>query len=73
LKPVHIILLSILALLSFIAEFVFLAGESHGHWWDAIPAFYALWGFLSCIVIIIGSKWLGKAFIQQKEDFYDRP
>ena len=40
-------------------------------WWYHVPGFYALFGFISCVVIIIASKALGKRFVQQKEDYYD--
>ncbi len=57
--------------ISFVAEFVLLHGHAEEHWWSSIPAFYALWGFVGCVVIIFVSKGLGKLFIQQKEDYYD--
>ena len=41
------------------------------HWWSGIPAFYALFGFVGCVVIILFSKALGKWFLQQGEDYYD--
>lgn len=43
----------------------------HGHAWDAIPAFYAIFGFMGCVLIIVVSKALGKAALQKKEDYYD--
>jgi membrane protein implicated in regulation of membrane protease activity len=70
-KPIFKIILVLLGLLAFGSEFFLLAGESHGHWWNHIPGFYAWWGFLGCAVIILVSKWLGKLFIQKREDFYD--
>ncbi len=42
-----------------------------GHAWDRIPAFYALFGFVGCVLIIVVSKALGKAALQKKEDYYD--
>jgi len=63
--------LLLLALLAFGSEFFLLSEASHGHWWNKIPGFYAWWGFLGCVVIILASKWLGKRFIQKREDFYD--
>ena len=70
-KTHQLIILALIAIASFIAEFVFLAGEDHGHWWNHVPGFYAMWGFAGCIVIILVSKWMGKLFIQKKEDYYD--
>ncbi len=44
----------------------------HVHfWWEKIPAFDAIFGFLGCIVIVLGSKALGHHGIQKDEDYYD--
>ncbi len=42
------------------------------HWWNNIPGFYMIWGFVSCILIIYFSKWLGKYAIFREEDYYDQ-
>ncbi len=39
---------------------------------DEIPGFWALFGFLACAIIIIGSKWLGHAWLFRPEDYYER-
>ncbi|MCD5412429.1 hypothetical protein M1M87_00555 [Thermodesulfovibrionales bacterium] len=37
-----------------------------------VPAFYALFGFISCILIIVIAKALGhKWLLRRKEDYYD--
>lgn len=40
-------------------------------WWDRIPTFYVIYGFIGCTLIIFFSKWLGKLMIQKDEKFYD--
>jgi len=40
-------------------------------WWDRIPIFYVVYGFIGCTLIIFVSKWLGKLMIQKDEKFYD--
>lgn len=70
-KTWHWIALGVLTVISLIFEFVFLA-DYDSHWWNAIPGFYIIWGFLSCAIIIYVSKWLGKLFIFRNEDYYDR-
>ena len=35
------------------------------------PGFWAVFGFVACVVIIIASKWFGHAGIMQDEDYYD--
>jgi hypothetical protein len=39
---------------------------------ENMPGFWALFGFISCVVIIFVSKWFGKAGITRQEDYYDR-
>ncbi len=52
-----------------------LAASSHAqdttHWWSSIPSFYALFGLLGCIVIILFAKVIGKLFLLKREDYYD--
>jgi hypothetical protein len=44
----------------------------HPHfWWEKIPIFDAIFGFLGCIVIVLGSKALGHHWIQKDEDYYN--
>jgi hypothetical protein len=47
--------------------------EKHPHYgWENLFGSYAIFGFLSCVAIIIVSKVLGKLFLQKPEDYYDR-
>jgi hypothetical protein len=39
--------------------------------WDNIPGFSAIYGFFSCILIIVVSKALGKLWLSRPEDYYD--
>ena len=46
--------------------------EKHVYFsWAAFPAFNAVFGFLSCVVIIVVAKLLGKLWLQKGEDYYD--
>lgn len=38
---------------------------------EKIPGFWSLFGFLSCVVIVFFSKWLGHLGLMQHEDYYD--
>ena len=40
--------------------------------WEAFPAFSALYGFVGCIVIILGSKTIGHYWLQKNEDYYEK-
>jgi hypothetical protein len=70
-KTWHWIALGILTVISLILEFTLLA-DYKSHWWNYIPGFYIIWGFLSCVLIIYVSKGLGKLFIFKNEQYYDR-
>lgn len=51
----------------------FLVPRDHGEFfWDDLPAWWAGFGFLSCILIIVISKALGhQGRIMRDEDYYD--
>lgn len=45
--------------------------HKHPHFsWEKIPGFFAIYGFVACVVIIAVSKNLGR-FLKKKEDYYD--
>lgn len=40
--------------------------------WDRLPAWSALYGFISCVLIIFVSKFLGhQGGLMKREDYYD--
>jgi hypothetical protein len=39
---------------------------------EKLPGFWAIFGFISCVLIIIVSKWYGHLGIMAREDYYDR-
>jgi len=50
---------------------LFVPNEHVSFWWEGIPAFDAIFGFLGCILIIFGAKALGHYWLQRDEDYYD--
>jgi len=40
--------------------------------WQSVPFFSALYGFVGCIMIILGSKALGHYWLQKEEDYYKK-
>jgi len=38
--------------------------------WEKIPAFYAIYGFVACVILVILAKELRK-IVMRKEDYYD--
>ena len=51
----------------------FLVHRDHGDFfWDFIPGWAAVFGFVSCVAIIFASKLLGhQGRIMRDEDYYD--
>lgn len=39
--------------------------------WDKIPGFSAIYGLISCILIILVSKFVGHRGLMKREDYYD--
>lgn len=55
-----------------IAELFTYSNHEHvGFWWEEIPGFYAVYGFLGCVLIVIVSKALGHHLLQREEDYYE--
>lgn len=63
----------LLVVLGIIVVADFLVTRHHSeNFWDAIPGWGAIFGFVSCTVIIFVSKFIGhKGGIMKDEDYYD--
>ncbi len=40
------------------------------HPWEALPGFYALYGFVACVILVLVAKELRKV-LMRAEDYYD--
>jgi hypothetical protein len=50
----------------------FFLPRHHPHFfWDTIPGFSAIFGFIACILIIVVSKAFGRFWVARSEDYYD--
>ena len=59
---------AIICLVVVAADFFY---EKHGHYsWEEWPGFYALFGFVSCVLLVIAAKGLRK-ILMRDEDYYD--
>ena len=54
-----------------VADFIIPRHEIH-FFGDRIPGFWSLFGFISCALIIVVSKWLGHHWLVRDEDYYDK-
>lgn len=72
-KGLPVIILAGTLILSVVADFVLLGGEGHGKfWWSHLYGFFAVFGFVICLAIVLISKMLGGYWLQRREDYYDR-
>ena len=72
LKKVVLVCAVFLAALVLIDAIPALVDKHHAHTSvEKFPAFWAVFGFVACVVIILVSKAFGKAGIMQREDYYD--
>jgi hypothetical protein len=41
------------------------------HAWEKLPAFYPLYGFVGCVVLVLVAKWM-RTFLMRDEDYYEQ-
>ena len=67
-----VIRLSYVGLALLVAWDVLFVSKEHAHTAiEHIPGFWAVFGFVACVLIIIVSKWYGHLGIMTREDYYD--
>lgn len=62
--------LGVVAILEFMLPHLFHGGESHFAF-ENFPAWGSLYGFISCVAIIVVSKIIGKLWLMRRENYYD--
>jgi len=71
LKLVFYVTLVLVAVAEVVLPIVF-HDEAHHHFaFEGWPAFGSAYGFISCVLIILVSKFIGKLWLMRKEDHYD--
>ena len=73
LKTVIRVCLALLALLVVLDAVPGVVDKSHAHTWAEahLPGFWAVFGLVGCIILILVSKWFGHLGIMTREDYYD--
>ncbi len=72
LKTVIRACLALLVLLVVADALPFIVDKHHAHTNpEHIPGFWAVYGFVACVLIVIASKAFGHAGIMTREDYYD--
>ncbi len=49
----------------------FIVHRHMSHSWEHLLGFYSIYGFIGCVSIVFGAKWL-RTIIRRDEDYYDR-
>jgi hypothetical protein len=72
LKSVIRACLVLLVLLVIVDAVPFLVDKHHAHTKaEHLPGFWAAFGFVACVLIVLVSKWFGHAGVMTREDYYD--
>jgi hypothetical protein len=58
----------VICVLLALADFV--VHRHTGFDWEKIPAFYAIYGFVACVLLVLIAKQMRKV-LMRKEDYYD--
>ena len=62
--------LALVALAEIVLPYLF-HDEHHHFSFESWPAFSSLYGLVSCVVIVVVSKILGKVWLMRRENHYD--
>ena len=66
------VVLGVIALAEIVLQRIFQGGEHHFDFEGWLPAWGSLYGFASCVAIILVSKLIGKVWLMRRENYYDR-
>ena len=46
--------------------------QKHPHFaWEEWPQFYAVYGFVACVVLVLAAKYILRPLVKRREDYYD--
>lgn len=62
--------LAAIAMAEVAVRYLFVAEPDH-FWFEEIPAWGSIYGLISCIAIVVVSKFLGRLWLMRREDYYD--
>lgn len=44
----------------------------HGHFfWEERLGFYAVYGFVACVILVLVAKYILRPLVKRREDYYD--
>jgi len=67
-KRLLIIFFSLVGLLFVLDFFV----DTHGHFpFETWPVFYAIFGFVACVILVLVSRYVLRPLVKRREDYYE--
>ncbi len=46
--------------------------EKHPYFpWEEWPGFYAIFGFVACVLLVLAAKYILRPLVKRDEDYYD--
>jgi hypothetical protein len=72
-KPenVSLIIRWLMALCAILFALDFILQRQYSHAWESLPGFYALFGFIGCVLLVIIAKWL-RTLLMRPTNYYQR-
>lgn len=61
--------LYVICIILFALDFVIYRHTVHS--WENLWGFYAIYGFVGCVLLVLLAKWM-RSFLMRDEDYYDR-
>jgi hypothetical protein len=65
-KTLHWIILIAVLVMTLVAQIL----TDPYYWWDRILGFFAIFGFVGCLLIMFVAKFLGHIMVSKKPDYY---
>lgn len=65
-KTIYWIILAAVLAVTLVAQFL----TDPYYWWDRIPGYFAVFGFVGCLLIMFVAKLIGHIMVSQKPDYY---
>jgi hypothetical protein len=66
-KTWHWIVITLVTLLTVVGQFI-----EHHYWWEGVPGFFAFYGFVGTLLLILLAKSLSKLLVTKSPDYYDK-
>lgn len=70
-KNVKRLLVSFFSFLIFLLVADFFIHKHGDFGWENWPEFYAVYGFVACVALVLAAKYILRPLVKRREDYYD--